>query len=98
MCFKRESKRVLVSRKYRFNSGNYFISIFVKDTNRDELLLDITNSGGSILITILDSQNKEFLTLDNPQTDTYRYKLPVGQKYKVVIKTHHHIGGYKVYF
>lgn len=98
MCFKKENKRVLVSRAYRLHSGNYFISLAVKNSSRDELLMEITNTSGSLSVVILDSQNNEFLSLDNPATDVYRIKLPVGQKYKIIIKTSRHTGGYKLYF
>ena len=94
MClFKtKEGKRILNSRKYVLAGGHRFIYFKAK---RDELVIDLTNKGGDIKIT-LEEDKKEVASLDNPVSNTYRFPLVIGKKYKIDIRLHKHVGGYKI--
>lgn len=94
MClFKtKEGKRILNSRKYVFASGHRFIYFTAK---RDELVIDLTNKSGDIKIT-LEEDKKEVASLENPISNTYRFPLVIGKKYKIDIRLHKHVGGYTI--
>lgn len=97
MCFKIKNRRkTLLSRKYRYNSGIYFLSFKTKE-NRNILEVNITHKDGEISFVLFDENGVEVVSLNNPQTGQYLYILVVGARYKSVIETKHHSGGYSVY-
>ena len=97
MCFKNKNgRKVLVSRRYTYNTGKYFLNFKTKE-NRNILEVNITHKDGDISFVLLDENGKEIVSLNNPKTGQYLYTLEVGKRYKSVIETKHHSGGYSVY-
>ena len=97
MCFKNKNgRKALVSRKYRFNSGIYFLNFKTKES-RNILEVNIIHKDGDISFVLLDENGKEIVSLNNPKTGQYLYTLEVRKRYKSVIETKHHSGGYSVY-
>ena len=95
MCFKtKEGKRILQNSSYKIRSGNIFCGVAVKDENRSELTLDITNIKGESSFLIIDEEGKEIAKFINPETGIYRVKLEVNHKYKIKIKLGKHTGKY----
>ena len=69
----------------------------VNDPQRTELTFDIINSEGEINIHIYNKTKDRVIDIYNPESGRYHIHLRAFCKYKITIKTRHHVGGYRFY-
>ena len=97
MCFKRkDGSRLLLSRSYRYKSGNYFVHLKKDDKSDRLLIIEFNNNGGETSFTFANMNDNTQEVLDNPSSGRYELKVIKGAPYKLYIKSKGAIGSYVI--
>ena len=97
MCFKtKEGKTILQSRKYAYAHSTGILVYFKGKAPRHlEVVVNITNTKGEIIVRLFDRTNKVLVKeLNNPSSGEYKIPLSDGISYRIEVELHKACGGY----